>query len=106
MDAGRSGDGAALARAMPADFEAFAAEARARGHAEALVREWEPGHVTPVHSHPFDTMAVVVRGAFVLVVGGEERHLVAGDRFELARGIDHAERYGPEGATFWAARRA
>jgi hypothetical protein len=89
----------------PAGFEAFAAEARARGYGEALVREWEPGHATPVHSHPFDTSALVVRGDFVLVVGAEERRLVAGERFELARGIDHAERYGPKGATFWAARR-
>ena len=29
----------------------------------------------------------------------------AGDSFQLGRGIRHAERYGADGATFWAARR-
>jgi len=36
---------------------------------------------------------------------GRTLHLRAGDRFELARAVPHAERYGPEGATYWAARR-
>jgi quercetin dioxygenase-like cupin family protein len=57
-----------------------------------------------VHEHPFDTRAVVVRGEFWLTVDGQTRHLKTGERFELARHIPHAERYGPEGATFWAAR--
>jgi quercetin dioxygenase-like cupin family protein len=45
-----------------------------------------------------------VRGEFWLTVDGQTRHLKTGERFELARHIPHAERYGPEGATFWAAR--
>lgn len=89
---------------IPATFEQFAAGARDRGYAQALVREWEPLHQTPVHDHPFDTSAVVVRGEFWLTVGDQTRHLKAGDTFELTRGILHTERYGPEGATFWAAR--
>jgi hypothetical protein len=37
--------------------------------------------------------------------GGETRHLRAGDEFALDDGAPHAERYGPEGATYWVARR-
>jgi hypothetical protein len=88
----------------PLTFEQFRDEALRQGCDEALVREWGPGHETPVHEHPFDTRALVVSGEFWLTVGGRTRHLKAGDRFELARHIAHAERYGPEGATFWAAR--
>lgn len=86
-------------------FDNFRDEELARGADEVLVREWEGNHQTPEHEHPFDTRAVVVRGELWLRCGGDVRHLRAGDRFELARHVRHAERYGPEGATFWAARR-
>jgi quercetin dioxygenase-like cupin family protein len=57
------------------------------------------------HTHPFDVQAVVTRGEFWLTCGSDTRHLKAGDTFALAREIPHAERYGPQGATFWVARR-
>jgi quercetin dioxygenase-like cupin family protein len=50
-------------------------------------------------------MAIVVAGELWLTEGEITRHLRAGDRFELARSVPHAERYGAEGATYWAARR-
>jgi hypothetical protein len=89
----------------PQDFEAFLADAHARGFDEVLVREWAPGLVIATHDHPFEVDARVVRGEVWLAVGGQTRHLQAGDAFTLARGLPHAEHYGPEGATFWVARR-
>jgi quercetin dioxygenase-like cupin family protein len=65
-------------------YEAFEAAARAEGFDEVLVREWSPGQVLETHSHPFAVKALVVRGNFWLT---------------------EAERYGEQGATFWAARR-
>lgn len=85
-------------------FEEFSAAARARGFDEVLVREWQAGHATPEHEHPFDVTALVVRGEFWLSVGGEVRHLKPGDTFEVKRGTRHAERYGADGATFWTGR--
>ena len=69
----------------PSTFDQFRDEALRQGCDEALVREWAPGHETPVHEHPFDTRAVVVRGEFWLTVDGQTRHLKTGERFELAR---------------------
>jgi mannose-6-phosphate isomerase-like protein (cupin superfamily) len=92
------------ASADPA-FEAFAAAARANGCADVLIRDWAANHETPVHAHPFDAEALVVAGEFWLTIGGETRHLRPGDRFAVPRGVDHAERYGPAGATFWVGRR-
>jgi len=89
----------------PQDFEAFRTDAQTRGFDDVLVREWAPGLVTGTHEHPFDVDARVVRGEFWLAVDGQTRHLQAGDAFTLARGLPHAEQYGPEGATFWVARR-
>lgn len=77
----------------------------ARGYQEVLVREWAPGHETPEHTHPFDVDARVVQGEFWLTVDGRTRHLRANDSFQLQRDVPHAERYGPLGAIFWAARR-
>ncbi|MBL0151309.1 MAG: AraC family transcriptional regulator [Ideonella sp.] len=54
---------------------------------------------------PFDVKALVVDGQLWLTVGKSTRHLRAGDDFELARDIEHSERYGVEGATYWVARR-
>lgn len=86
-------------------FEAFEASTRAQGFDEVLVREWAPAQVVDTHRHPFDVKALVVRGDFSLTVGEQARTLRAGDAFEIARDVPHAERYGAEGATFWVARR-
>ena len=85
-------------------FEQFRDQALAQGFHEALVREWQPNQEVAVHEHPFDTRALVVRGEFWLTADGQTRHFRAGDTFELARHTPHTERYGAEGATFWAAR--
>jgi SAM-dependent methyltransferase len=55
--------------------------------------------------HPFAVKALVVRGEMWLSVGADTRHLRAGDAFELDREVPHAERYGPDGAAYWVARR-
>ena len=91
---------------MPADtFESFQTAALAQGFDEVVVREWLPEQVVGTHAHPFSVQARVVRGEFWLHCGDATSHIPAGGGFELARDIPHDERYGPEGATFWVARR-
>jgi len=86
-------------------YAAFEAAARAEGFDEVLVREWEPALVLETHRHPFAVKAHVARGEFWLTEGEQVRHLSAGEAFELARDVPHAERYGADGATVWVARR-
>ena len=90
---------------MDADFDTFRARQLARGFDEVLVRTWAPSTLLEEHTHPFDADALVVQGEMWLRVGEDERRLVPGDTFVLARGTPHAERYGPQGATYWVARR-
>ena len=85
-------------------FAQFEAAERARGCSEVLSRSWQPNQVVEDHSHPFHARALVVEGEMWLTVAGETRHLRVGDRFELAAGTPHSEKYGPEGATYWVAR--
>jgi quercetin dioxygenase-like cupin family protein len=62
---------------------------------------------TTPHTHPFDVRGLVTQGEMWQMVGGEPRRLLPGDTFELARGVEHAERFGAEGATsYWVARRS
>lgn len=89
---------------MP-DFGEFEREARAAGFDEVAERRWPPAAVLDSHTHPFAVHALVVEGEMWLTVGDETRHLVPGMRFDLAADVPHAERYGPAGATYWAARR-
>ena len=86
-------------------FSEFEAAARREGYDEVVARDWPAGAVLATHEHPFAVRALVVAGEMWLTEGETTRHLVPGDRFELAAGEPHAERYGAAGATYWAARR-
>lgn len=88
------------------DFATFEAAKRSRGFDEVVVREWKPGTVIDTHTHPFAVEALVVAGEMWLDCAGRTRHLRPGDTFELDREVPHAERYGPEGAVYWVARRS
>jgi quercetin dioxygenase-like cupin family protein len=85
-------------------YDEFSEQAMKNGFEEVLVREWKPNQVLETHRHEFKVSALVVQGDFTLVVDGVSRALKVGDRFELPKFKEHSEHYGPEGATFWAAR--
>lgn len=85
-------------------FDAFKAQMLAQGYDEVLLREWAPHFANEPHEHPFDTRVLVAQGEFWLTVNGQTTHYGPGTSFELARGITHSERYGPEGAVFWVCR--
>ena len=88
------------------DFKKFEAEQRAAGCDEVVERKWQPNTTADTHTHDFSVRALVVQGEMWLTVGDETRHLRPGDRFALDCDVPHVERYGPEGATYWAARTA
>ena len=95
-----------LVRMGTPTFAEFDAAARARGFSEVLERHWEPNVVLDEHTHPFAVDALVVQGEMWLRCGSDTQHLKPGDRFALDREVPHAEHYGPEGATYWVARRS
>jgi quercetin dioxygenase-like cupin family protein len=85
-------------------LDEFTAWAHSQGADEVLVREYKANEVIDTHTHKFSVNARVAEGEMWLTVNGQERHLVAGDSFSLDRNTEHAERYGPEGAVYWAGR--
>jgi len=86
-------------------FQAYEAAALARGFDEVQVRTWASDVVVESHMHPFSVEALMAEGEMWLTVGADTRHLLPGDTFTLEREQPHSERYGPAGATYWAARR-
>jgi hypothetical protein len=90
---------------MDTCFEDFASAAKAAGFDEVLQRDWASDAVIDTHTHPFAVRAVVTAGEMWLSDASGTRHLRPGDRFELERDVPHAERYGPQGASYWVARR-
>ena len=86
-------------------FEVFKQEAIAAGFDEVLERQWPADQFLDTHTHPFSVRAQVIQGDMWLGQGGSTRHLVAGSIFEVDRDVPHSERYGPQGATYWVARK-
>lgn len=86
-------------------FETFKAQHLAAGFDEVLERSWDPHTVLDTHTHPFAVDALLVQGEMWLTVDGKTQHLLPQDRFTLARDVPHDERYGPQGATYWVARK-
>ena len=86
-------------------FDEFKQKSLANGFDEVIERDWVPNTVLDTHTHPFAVNAVVTRGEMWLSMAGQTQHLLPGDTFELDRNVPHDERYGPEGATYWVARK-
>ena len=87
------------------DLPAFEAEARRRGFDETLERSWAPNTVLDTHTHSFGVWAQMSRGEVWFTVDGRTLHLRPGDPFSVGYEVPHAERYGADGAVYWAARR-
>lgn len=86
-------------------FESFRARSLREGADEVLERRWSPGQMVATHTHEFDARALLTEGEMWLTFASETRHLRAGDTFHVPAGTPHSEKYGPQGATYWVARR-
>ncbi|HQR20935.1 MAG TPA: PAS domain S-box protein [Burkholderiaceae bacterium] len=98
----RAGQGPSPSAARFAEFEATAL---AEGFDEVVERRWDADEVLEPHRHPFAVRVLVVAGEMWLTRGDMTQHLLPGETFEIARNELHGERYGPQGAIFWSARR-
>ena len=86
-------------------FDQFKQQALAAGFDEVIERDWPPHTVLDTHTHPFAVHAILTRGEMWLTMNGQTQHLLSGSVFELERDVPHDERYGPEGASYWVARK-
>jgi unsaturated pyranuronate lyase len=54
--------------------------------------DFEDGAVVPAHDHPHEQLGMVLQGELVLVIGGVEHILRAGDAYDIPGGIEHSAR--------------
>jgi quercetin dioxygenase-like cupin family protein len=75
------------------------------GFTEIATVTREAGGALDVHSHPFESKALILDGEIELQVGGTSRLYAAGDVFHLQMNEPHAERYGASGVRFLVGRK-
>lgn len=57
-----------------------------------LWTRWEPGASAPEHTHPHEQVAVVLEGALIFTVNGEECVVSVGEFIHIPSNAPHAER--------------
>ena len=87
------------------NIEKFKEESLAAGFDEVLERKWEANTTLETHTHPFSVQALVTEGEMWFTSGGTTAHLTPGSTFILDSDVPHSEKYGPQGTTFWIARK-
>jgi quercetin dioxygenase-like cupin family protein len=87
------------------NFLEFTEQAKHDGFDEIVQKEWAPNLVVGKHTHPVDVRVQVAAGLVKLEVENDAQIYEAGQSFYIARGTEHAEYYGADGATFWVARK-
>jgi quercetin dioxygenase-like cupin family protein len=76
----------------------------AAGSAELVIVTRPADGTLDGHSHPFAANALVLRGELTIVIDGAGQLYRAGDVFSIPAGCAHAERFGPAGVSYLAAR--
>ena len=85
--------------------EQFRQRAQAHGYGDFQAKDYVPGHGSPLHTHDFSVMLLVVEGEFALAFEDGTTPYRPGEICELAAHVMHAERAGPAGAKVLLAKR-
>ncbi len=86
------------------NFDEFKHDKLEQGYEVIIERRWEPNVVNDFHQHDFTADVLVVDGDFWLTAEGDTKHFEPGDTFYVPVGLEHKEKYGPNGCVCWVAR--
>ena len=59
----------------------------------------KPNAIVAEHHHDNEQLGVILQGTMTFTIGGETRHLSAGDTYVIPSHVPHDAVAGPEGAT-------
>lgn len=71
-------------------FDAYRLEAK---NSEVLFASYPAGTEIPPHSHETDNHGVITRGELILLMGGAEMRIAAGEWYHVPAGAIHAARF-------------
>ena len=76
----------------------FEAKLKADGFAEIGAKALTPRPANHEHGHDHTVRGLVLSGAFTVISGGRATTYNPGEIFEVAKGVEHSEEIGSEGA--------
>jgi quercetin dioxygenase-like cupin family protein len=85
--------------------DSFRERLRREGFDDIETKTIAPDTVVGLHRHAFDVLGLVLAGQAEITCGGVPRLYREGDVVDVARGVEHSERYGPQGYTVLVGRR-
>lgn len=83
----------------------FTRTLREQGFQEFVEVVREPNGGLGLHSHPFESKALILDGEIRITVDGTATTYQPGDTFQLGHSQEHLESYGPEGVRYLVGRR-
>jgi quercetin dioxygenase-like cupin family protein len=86
------------------DEQAFRQKLEAAGCDEIAAVEWEANTINESHTHDFSASLMVLSGEMTVTSDSGTTTCRAGDTFELAADMLHAETVGDEGIRFLVGR--
>lgn len=87
------------------DQAKFEFECQRDGYGEVERKSGPADFTSKPHTHPFSVRALVLSGEFRLARNGRTEVFLPGATFALEAGCEHAESFGPHGATYAVARK-
>lgn len=67
---------------------------------EVWLRTEPAGYAYDDHTHPVDTVYIVITGELVTNTGGKEATIGPGQRWDVPKNMPHSSHIGPEGCTY------
>ena len=67
---------------------------------EVWLRTEPPDYGYDEHTHPVDTVYIVITGQLITNTGGKEATIGPGERWDVPKNVPHSSRIGAEGCTY------
>ena len=78
----------------------FRAYATAESYRAPEPRTQPPNRFFPSHAHDDDLIVLILKGAMTVDYGARQDSFGPGDMCQVARGVDHTDEFGPNGASY------
>lgn len=78
----------------------FRAHATADGFRKPETRTQPPNRFFPTHAHDDDLIVLVTAGALTVDYGDRQDVFGPGDMCQVAPGVEHTDKAGPDGASY------
>lgn len=88
-----------LKDAQPKEFKGISFDVLAIGEKSMVTKmNYKEGDYAPAHSHPNEQSGYVISGKYILIIGGSEELITAGDSYVIPGNVPHSVKVIEAGA--------